>query len=204
MRLVLVRHGETEINRQGLALGRADVPLNERGRWQAQRVAQALRHEVIASIYASPLQRALDTARAIAGLHGLPVQVNQGLIEMDIGEAEGLAFTEVRSRYPDLMERWASSDGPHTAMPGGERLVDVQKRAWQAIQHLRRGHEGETVVAVTHNFVILCLLTKALRMELAHFRRLRQAIAAISVLELEEENTLVLRFNDTCHLAEES
>ncbi len=203
MRLILVRHGETDSNKAGLALGRADVPLNERGRWQARRLAQALRREAIAAVYASPLRRALDTARAIAEPHGLSVQVEDGLIEMEIGEAEGLTFAEMRSRYADFLERWASSDGPSLTMPGGERLVDVQERAWQTIQRLRQGHPGQTVTVVTHNFVILALLTRALGMELSQFRRLRHAVAAISVLELDEGHTLLLHLNDTCHLTEE-
>lgn len=137
MRLILVRHGETERNRQGLALGRADVPLNDRGRWQAQRLAVALGDEPIAAVYSSPLQRALDTAVAIAAPHGLTVETEPALIEMDIGEAEGLSFAEVRARYPGLLERWASSEGADQPMPGGERLIEVQERAWQAVEALR-------------------------------------------------------------------
>ncbi|MFQ6019590.1 MAG: histidine phosphatase family protein, partial [Dehalococcoidia bacterium] len=157
MRLILVRHGETDANARRLALGRADVPLNARGRWQARRLAQALRRQPIAAVYSSPLARALDTARPIADGHGLTVVAEPGLIEMDIGEAEGLSFAEVRARFPEIQEGWASSDGPNQPMPGGERLLDVQARAWGAIERLCRRHREETVVAVSHNFVILSL-----------------------------------------------
>ena len=200
MRLFLIRHGETDHNKNGLALGRADVPLNERGRWQVQRLAEALRGEPIDAIYSSPLQRALDTARAIAETRGLSVTVAPGLIEMDIGEAEGLTFAEVRSRYPGLLERWVSSSGVGHPMPGGERFLDVQERAWPAIEGLRQRHSEATVAVVSHNFVILSILVKALGLELAQFRRLRHAVAAISVLDLREDRTLVVRLNDTCHL----
>ena len=203
MKLFLVRHGETESNRLGLALGRADVPLNERGRWQAQRLAAALAAAPLAAVYSSPLSRALDTARPIAGEHGLQVQVDEGLTEMDIGEAEGLTFVEVRSRFPGLLEAWVGAGGPNQAMPGGERLVDVQARAWQTVQAIAAGHAEEAACAVTHNFVILSILTTVLGIDLANFRRLRHSVGAISVLEFRPQRVRVLKLNDTCHLETE-
>ncbi len=200
MRLYLVRHGETESNRKGLALGRADVPLNDTGREQAQRVANALAAEPLAAVYSSPLARTLDTARALAGRHSLEVQIEPGLIEMDIGEADGLTFAEVRSRWPGLLEAWVGADGPQRPMPGGERLVDVQHRVSRTTQALVLRHPNEAICAVTHNFVILSLLSSVLQIELANFRRLRHGVAAVSVLEITPRRTRVLRLNDACHL----
>lgn len=200
MRLFLVRHGETESNRLNLALGRDDVPLNERGLWQAERVAQALAREPLAAVYSSPLRRTLDTARAVAGPHGLAVQIEERLVEMDIGEADGLTLAEVGSRYPGLLEAWASEEGPTRAMPGGERLVDVQERAWPAVQDLAARHGNEAVAAVTHNFVILSVLIRVLGMELAQFRRLRHSVGAVSVVDFLPARVTLVRLNDTCHL----
>ena len=200
MRLFLVRHGETESNRLNLVLGRDDVPLNERGLWQAERVGRALAREPLAAVYSSPLRRTLDTARAVAAPHGLAVQIEQGLVEMDIGEADGLTFAEVRSRYPGLLEAWASEEGPNEPMPGGERLVDVQERAWAAVQDIAARHADETVVAVAHNFVILSLLVRVLGIRLGQFRRLRHSLAAVSVVDFLPARVLLVRLNDTCHL----
>ncbi len=200
VQLFLVRHGETESNRLGLALGQADVPLNERGVWQAGRVAEALAGESLAAVYSSPLARTLDTARAIAGRHALEVQVEGGLIEMDIGEADGLTFTEMRARFPGLLEAWIGPEGPRQPMPGGERLVDVQQRAWEAVQQIAARHPDQSVCAVTHNFVILTVLATILKIELADFRRLRHAVAAISELDVTLRGIRIVRMNDTCHL----
>ncbi len=200
MRLFLVRHGQTESNRLNLVLGRDDVPLNERGLWQAERVARALAREPLAAVYSSPLRRALDTARAVAAPHGLAVQIEQGLIEMDIGEVDGLTLAEVGSRYPGLLKAWASEEGPDQPMPGGERLVDVQERAWAAVQDLAARHADETVAAVAHNFVILTLLVRVLGIRLAQFRRLRHSLAAVSVIDFLPARLLLVRLNDTCHL----
>jgi broad specificity phosphatase PhoE len=203
MRLILVRHGETDTNKARLALGRADVALNEQGRWQAQRLAASLKHEPIAAIYSSPLKRALATAEPIASSHGLEVQVDDGLIEMDIGEMEGLTFQQVGERYPRFLQAWLGDQAAHEAMPGGECLLDVQERAWQAIERIRERQEQGTVAAVTHNFVILTLLCRVLGLELAGFRRLRHSLAAKSVLEMGRDRIMVVGFNDTCHLEAE-
>ena len=200
MQLFLVRHGETESNRMGLALGRADIPLNEHGRWQAQRLAEGLAGEPLAAVYSSPLLRALHTAREIAARHGLEVQAGDGFIEMDVGELDGLTFAEVRSRYPGLLEVWVSPSGPEKSWPGGERLLDVQRRAWDAVEGLLQRHGEAAVCVVTHNFVILSLLTRVLGIELARFRSLRHSVGAVSVLELGPKRTILVRLNDTCHL----
>ena len=201
MRLFLVRHGETESNRKGLALGRADVPLNERGHWQAGRLATALAAEQLAGVFSSPLRRTMDTARAIAAEHSMNVQVEPGLVEMDIGDMDGLTFAEVRSRYPRLLEKWASAEGPETPMPGGERLVDVQQRVRGALQTITARHPHDRMICVvTHNFVILSLLANILGINLAHFRRLRHAVAAISIIDIAPERSRIVRLNDTCHL----
>jgi probable phosphoglycerate mutase len=200
MRLILVRHGETDTNKARLALGQADVELNEHGRWQAQRLAISLKNEPIGAIYCSPLKRALATAEPIASSHGLEVQVDKGLIEMDIGEMEGLTFQQVGERYPHFLQAWLGGQAASEAMPGGERLLDVQDRAWQAIERIRQRQEHGTVAAVTHNFVILTLLCRVLGLELADFRRLRHSVAAKSVLEVGQDRIILVSFNDTCHL----
>lgn len=200
MLLYLVRHGETESNRAGLALGRADVPLNEKGLWQAARVGEALADEPFAAIYTSPLSRTRQTAEAIAGPRGVIAVTEPGLIEMDIGEVEQLPFAEVRSRYPGLLEAWAGADGPRQPMPGGESLVDVQERVWGTLKRLASRHEADTICAVTHNFVILTVLATALGTDLSHFRRIRHGLAAVSVIELTGDRVRVRRMNDSCHL----
>lgn len=201
MRLIIVRHGQTNHNRDAIALGRDDVPLNDTGLRQAEALAQRLSSETIAAVYASPLQRAARTADAIAARHGIPVTIEDGLIEMEVGELDGLTYPAIRERFPGVIERWLGETGPEQPFPGGESLVQVADRAWIAVQRMAAAHPQDTVVAVTHNFVILCLLTCALGLNLAHFRRLKHDVAAISVVDFVGERTTVLSTNDTCHLA---
>jgi broad specificity phosphatase PhoE len=200
MKLILVRHGETASNRDGLGLGRQDVPLTEKGRLQAQALADALAGEEIAAVYSSPLRRAFETAAAIAAPHGLDVVDDEGLTEMDVGELDGLTFREMRERHPEFVSRWLGDEAGTLAMPGGESLQDVQSRAAEAARRICERHEGETAVAVTHNFVIHALLCEALNMSLCDFRRLRHDLAATSLLDVRGGRMIVVQMNDTCHL----
>lgn len=202
MHLFLVRHGETEYNRQNLALGQEDVPLNETGLRQAEALGRALSGEALGAVYASPLERAVRTAEAIATPHGLDVVIEDGLIEMDVGEMDGLPFPEVREKFPAFIERWLGPDGPTERMPGGERLIDVRDRADAALSAIVERHDGERVCLVSHNFVILSLLTQLMGLELAGFRRLSHSVAAITRIEWRRGAPVVVTLNDTCHLAE--
>ena len=204
MKLILARHGETESNRAGLALGQDDIELTEHGRWQVEQLARSLEGEAVDAVYSSPLKRALATAEPIARRQGREVRVEDGLIEMDIGEMEGLTYREVGERYPRFLQIWLGGQAAYEPMPGGERLRDVQERAWQAVERMRERHARDVVVAVTHNFVILTILCRALGLELGDFRRLRHNVAAKSVLELHENRSMLVCLNDTCHLDEES
>ena len=181
MRLLLIRHGETDRNAERIALGREDVPLNERGRAQAQALATA-----------QPLAQALD----------LEVETEDGLIEMDVGEAEGRALSELQERFPDFLRAWRSDQVADVPMPGGESLRQVQERAWGAVESLRERHDNETVAVVSHNFVILTLLCRTLELPLARFRRLKHDLAAVSIVEVANERQVVLSLNDRCHLRE--
>src|SRR3989337_4449333 len=128
MRLILARHGETESNRERLALGREDVPLNEKGRLQAAALARSLEGLSVAAVYSSPLARAYDTARAVADPFGLEVQVEDRLIEMDIGEMEGLTPKELQAEHADFIRRWFTAEAATVPMPGGENPPAVQGR----------------------------------------------------------------------------
>jgi broad specificity phosphatase PhoE len=198
--LFLVRHGETDHNKGGLALGRADVPLNDTGRDQVRRVADALSAEEFAALFSSPLQRTRSTAEAIAQRTDRPVTVDERLIEMDVGQLDGMPMADVRAQHPDFLEKWVGPDGHQLRMPGGESLEDVRDRSWAFVQELALQHIDTTVCVVTHNFVILTLLTTALGLELSAFRRVRHSVAAISVIDVTGDKTQLARMNDTCHL----
>ena len=200
MNLILVRHGETEANRRGLIQGVSAAPLNARGLAQAEAAARAVEPEAPFALYASPLLRAAQTADAIARRAGVQPATDEGLIEMDVGEFEGLTGRELRESFPDVMRRW-DEDAFHTTLPGGESLSDVQTRAWGALQALAERHEtDETVVAATHNFTIQMIVCAALDMPPNGFRRLKIDLGSISRLNADARGISLVSLNETLHL----
>ncbi|HUK63507.1 MAG TPA: histidine phosphatase family protein [Dongiaceae bacterium] len=131
-RLFLVRHGATVLSAEDRFAGSTDAPLSQRGRAQAGRLARRLAGEPVAAVIASPLGRALDTARILAAPHGLEVETRAELREIDHGRWETLTRREVGERYPDEMAMWEAD--PFTFAPhGGESGLAVTARALPAL-----------------------------------------------------------------------
>ncbi len=137
--LLLVRHGETAPNVDGLLLGRADPPLTARGAAQARALAEALPAPDV--VVSSPLRRAQDTAAA----WGLPVTVDERWLELDYGELDGVAPTAVSA---SMWARWRAE--PSFAPPGGESLTALTARVAEACEELASRAAEETVVVVSH------------------------------------------------------
>ena len=199
MKLILVRHGETQWNRENRVVGFADIGLNDEGWKQVKRLALALKEEKVDAIYSSPLSRAWETAQEIARFHNGEVKADDAFKEMDAGELDGLTYDDMRDRYGELIKRWFREPASVT-MPGGEALASVQERAWLAVERIREKHPDGAVMVVSHNFVIMCIICKALGIDLSQFRRLRLHVASISILNLGRRGTSLVLFNDTCHL----
>jgi broad specificity phosphatase PhoE len=143
--LVLVRHGETDWNRERRFQGHADTPLNGAGRRQAAELADALRGERVTVVYTSPLRRASETASIVAERLGLEARELEALREIDVGDWQGLTIEEVRARYPEQVHAaW------HSGWPNGETHVEFDARVLPALLDLDRRHSGERVLGVTH------------------------------------------------------
>ena len=173
MRIFLLRHGETDWNLQGRCQGVTDVDLNDRGRQQAMHVAEHLSAEKIDGIYSSDLKRALQTTDIIRQACGLGVTVDSDFRELNHGAFEGLTFSDIHASYPDFLRLWRSEPA-QLMIPGGERLVDVEKRAWNGMEGILRSHlSHEKVVVVSHNFPILAILCRITGTPLNNYRSFR-------------------------------
>lgn len=199
MNLILVRHGETEWNRTGRCQGIADIELNENGIRQVRELALSLKEESIAAVYSSDLKRALSTAEEIARHHGLEVNIDTDLREMNQGDLEGLLFTEIREKYAHVLKNWRES--PETLkLPEGESLAEVEERAWNAFQKLRHLHDGDTVVAVSHNLTITALLCRITGAGLKGFRNFNLQAACKNIIISGDGTVEVDVLNDVSHL----
>lgn len=200
-RVVLVRHGQTAWNREPRFRGRADLPLDEIGFKQAEATGRYLAERwPVDAVYASPMRRAMQTAEAIAEVHGLTAQPFDGLLDIDFGEWQGHSPDEVGERYPDLLRAWL--EAPHTVhIPGGENLDDVRNRIVAGLDEVVERHAGQSVALVGHTVVNRVLLCAVLGLGNDHFWRLRQDICAVNVFDADEDGTFtIVLLNDTCHL----
>ena len=199
VRVILVRHGETEWNRlRRIQGGNSNTPLNEKGEQQAESLALRLKSEGIRAIYSSPLRRSLDTAQAIARHHQVKVDLEPDLKELNLGELEGTPIDEIGKSFDELLI--TSSQGEILPrVPGGESLIEVQQRAWSAIQRLVSQHPEGAIVVVSHYFAILTIICSALNLSLSLVGRLRVDTGSISALVFDEKAPYLVLLNDTCH-----
>ena len=199
LRIVLVRHGETDWNRARRFQGRHGPGLNKMGRAQAEALAFTLREEPLQAIHSSPLARAMETAKAINRYHQVSLEQSSGLMEMDLGDFEGLQLEDLTREHPDFFKQW-SEDPASVRMPNGETLQDVQERAWAVVEEIVRACSGGSVLLCAHNFVNLTILCKILGLGPTHFRGFRQALGAMNIIERNRGRYSLACINDTCHL----
>jgi phosphoserine phosphatase len=199
LKLILVRHGETHWNKDGLIQGGdSDIELNDTGLEQARKLAAFLKNEPIIAILSSPLQRAVATAEVIASQHQLPVEIDQGLKELKVGDLEGIPISNLRTTFSLFLLQWWQ-DGEAMKLPNGESLVDLQQRAWKVIEGLLEKHKDGTAVVVSHYFVTLAIVLKALNLPLDYFTKFRLDLGGVSVLEFRDYGARLVTFNDTSY-----
>jgi probable phosphoglycerate mutase len=198
-RILAVRHGETAWNRDTRIQGHTDIDLNEHGRWQAQRLAQALRGETIAAFYASDLSRARETAQTVAREHGREVGIHKGLRERCFGAFEGHTWAELESRFPVDTLAWRKRV-PDFAPAGGESLLVLRERVVNAVAELAARHPGEQVLMVAHGGVLDILYRAATRLELQAPRSWELPNTAINRLLWTPEGLSLVGWADTGHL----
>jgi phosphoserine phosphatase len=200
VKVVLIRHAETDFNREGRVQGQSDAPLNERGLDQALCLARSFAGQPVDAIFSSPLQRALQTAAPIAAALDLEIQREPALIEINAGVMDGLTGSEMRARFPEFMQAWRNGTAASEPLPGGESLEAVQERAWTFVESISVREDLNLVLCLTHNFPLLSIVARAVQLPLANISRLRQSLAGYSIIDFRNQRIQVARHNDTCHL----
>ena len=198
--MILVRHGETELNARGIYRGKSEVSLSARGRTQSRAVGRALRGIILDGIYTSPLERCQQTARIIAaGRWRTNVARADEFIDMDFGRWEGMTVLQVKKKFPKDFEMWVNQ--PRKArIGGGETLDRVRKRALAGLDRLYKVHTDGTIAIVSHGVVNKLILCSVLGLTSAGFWRVKQDTGAINVFEFTPWRAKLLLMNDRCHL----
>lgn len=209
LRLLLVRHGETEWNRVARFQGGIDVPLNDNGRKQAQQAAEFLKNVKIDFAVSSPMLRPKETAEIILGQHPhITLELKDALREINHGRWEGKLESEIKQEYPDLLHQWQIS--PETVqMPDGENLRQVWDRAvtyWDAIVESVGASDTElkTGLIVAHDAINKVILCHVLGLSAASIWSIKQGNGAVTVIDYSrglEKAPILQAMNITTHLS---
>lgn len=200
MELILVRHGQTEWNKEQIFRGSRDIELDKTGRRQAEALGERLRSRKIDAIYSSSLKRAMSTAEAIARLQGLPVMVGPGLVDMSFGQWEGISHSEVMRQFPKQYQAWR--DNPWKArIPGASNIKEVQVQSFKAVMGMIEDNPKESTVAVvTHRVILKLILMRMLNMAEEGFWSIKLSPCGLTTVEWDGKRFVLTCLNDTGHL----
>jgi len=202
-RLYLVRHGATPLSAEDRFSGAANVFLSDQGRFQAEQLAQRLADDDITAIYASPLDRTMETANIIAKHHMITPIAKDGLREISHGHWEGLSRKEVEDSFPEEYAAWESD--PFTFAPkDGESGISVLARALPVIREVVVGNKDGNVLVVSHKATLRLIISSLLGFDARGFRdRLDQAPACLNILDFKDPSRArLMLFNDISHYAD--
>ena len=181
VRIILIRHGETQWNIEGRYQGQEDTHLSERGLQQGHMVAQGLKDTPIDAAISSPLERSY--------------------MEINHGDWEGRLADDIEAQYPTEFHQWHTE--PHLVTmpgPGGESLEDVRRRVRAAFDEYAEAYDGKTVLVAAHDAVNKAIICDVLGLDMSHFWQIKQDNTCINVLECQDGRWRLVLLNSTNHM----
>lgn len=204
MRLILVRHGQTEWNQLGRIQGRTDIPLNDTGIMQARAAGEWLSQRRIDAVYSSPMQRAFDTATEIARPHGLPVTSIDDIIEIDFGLWEEKTADELKKLYPEYWNDWSwHLDEEKSANMQAESAYTILNRVKRALNSIfEENTAGSTAVVVSHTMPIKLIMANAIGLPLKSLQSIKVGNCGICELDMNSDMSgSLITWNESGYLA---
>ena len=203
-RIILVRHGETDWNKQGRFQGQIDIPLNQNGKFQAKAASKFLKNNTIQKAFSSSLSRPKETAQIILNEHpGVEISLKDSLKEISHGEWEGKLESEISSDWPDLLKTWKTSP-EKVQMPDGENITEVSIRSISGWNEICKDLKNEeTALVVAHDAVNKTILCHLLGLMPSKIWMIKQGNGGITVIDLSEEEgqpAQITCLNITSHL----
>lgn len=197
--VLLVRHGQANSNVTGYYMGWSNEDLSETGYTQVRSLSSRLASLPIASVYSSPLQRTCTTATILAEPHDLEVETLDDLIEIRLGDWQGLHIDEVGQRWPELWQQ-SRIDPSEITMPNGESFQQVTERAIRGFDKIVAANHGKQVIIVSHEIVVKVLVAHALGVSNSIYRRFEINNASLSAIRVIDGKARLATLNDTSHL----
>jgi probable phosphoglycerate mutase len=198
--LIIIRHGETSGNRDGVWQGHLDTPLTEAGISQAQATAERLSNGSFSLLYSSDLGRARETASIIARATGHAIKTDVRLRERALGIFEGLTTPEIQARHPEQWQLFQTA-GPNYVLPGGESARQRFNLAIECLEEIAHEQRGHTIVVVTHGGVLNALFRHTHDIPLDVDRRFSIPNGAFNVFSHRGGNWMLVTWGDVTHLS---
>jgi len=198
--IILIRHGETDWNKEEVFRGRVDIPLNDNGLGQAAAMADSLKDLDLKAVYCSPLSRARQTAEALCQGRNLKPQIREAFIDLSFGPWEGKSYNELAKLKPDQIRLW--QEQPHLfGLPGTESLNDALERSFPELEALAEANLGRNIAIVSHRVILKLLLLAAMNLRSESFWLIRQDPCCINMLEYHrKKGFIIIRINESCHI----
>ena len=192
--LLLIRHGMTDAVGRRLTGRLPGVHLNEQGKREVEALAKRLQNTPLSAVYASPMERTLETAQAIASPHELEVVARDALIESDFGDWSGRLLVDL-----DRDEGWRRFNHHRSGSPppGGEHMTTIQARMAAELVRIRDAHDDQTVAVVSHGDPLRAALCLFLGISIDLMQRIEVTTASVTTLRLTRDSVTLLRLNDT-------
>ncbi|NQU16880.1 MAG: histidine phosphatase family protein [Candidatus Saganbacteria bacterium] len=201
-KIFLIRHGETESNKEFRYMGQGESPLSDQGKKEAGSLSQSLKGVPLDVIYCSTLGRSKETAEIIAKHHkGIPIKQEKDLMERYYGVFENKTFGKIIKEMPDLYNQWLYH--PNQAIiPQAETLKELQDRAAAATEKIIKKHQGQTIFIVGHGGTNRTILFHFMGLSLDNFFRIKQDNCCVNIIEIDERGPMVALLNSTFFIGE--
>lgn len=192
--IYLIRHGQTAYNNQSLFQGKIDVPLDDIGLMQAEKLSEHLSGVKLDAIYSSDLGRAISTAEAVARGRGLIPQILPAVREIDFGAWESKDFSYINAHFPTEVNMWLN-DADILQIPQGESFESASERAYKAVMELKEKHKGQTIAVFTHGGTIRLILCRLLNCSFRNTWHIKQNNCAVNILQFGEKDFHIALMN---------
>lgn len=194
--LYLLRHGQTDWNKQSIFQGQTDIELNETGIAEAKKAADIFTKIKLDHIYSSDLKRAKKTASFVAAQKDLKIKEDSNAREMNFGDWEGLKFDQIKEQYTDELEAW-QDDPLHNSPSNGEQMLDFKKRIVDFFNQIIEENKGDKILVVTHGGVIKLYLSVVLGSELADFWQFQIDNCSVTEIKIYDDSIILSKLNFT-------
>ncbi|MGK7954002.1 MAG: histidine phosphatase family protein [Crocosphaera sp.] len=203
LKLYFLRHGETTASQTGTYCGRLDIELTPSGVQMAEDFAKTYQDIPWEAVYASPLKRAISTAKPLCDRLGINMELRNGLKEIYYGDWEGKTPDQVNQEFHDDYVRWLADPGWNSPN-GGEKGIDIARRSSEVLEEIENTHKRGNVLVVSHKATLRIMLCSLLGIDVGRYRdRIGMSVAAVSIVEMAQHGPLVHIMGDRSHIRTE-